>query len=74
VSEMHEWVPDGDPCPRHPKEISRLIHVQGVGFYSQCRRCIDDFFTWRWANMNQKSEVLLVPKGEPPQLRLIGDT
>jgi len=74
VSELASWVPDGDPCPRHPNEISRLVHVQGSGFHSQCPRCIDDYFAWRWANMNEKSDLPLVPEErEEPQMNLIGE-
>jgi hypothetical protein len=73
MSELATWVPDGDPCPRHPTEASRLCHFPSIGLYSQCRLCRDEFLAWRWANMNERSTLPLAPIDEPveEQLRLL---
>lgn len=78
MSELASWVPDGDPCPKHSKEVSRLIFLPGWGYISQCTRCIAEFHVWHSANMKAKSILNIVlplaPKREGPQLTLIGES
>ena len=40
-----QYVPDGDPCPTHGQP-TRLGHLPGLGLYSQCPGCVEDFFAW----------------------------
>lgn len=73
------WVPDGDPCPKHPTEKSRVFHMPGVGLYSQCAECREEFLAWFSWSVKQRSVPLpLVPRKEaaapPPQLHLIEET
>jgi hypothetical protein len=42
------------------------LHFPGIGLYSQCRLCRDEYLAWRWANMNEKSTLPPAAiKGEP---------
>jgi hypothetical protein len=78
MSELHEWVPDGDPCPRHPTEKSRLFHLPGVGLFSQCAICIDEFLAWFSWNSKRRPDpppIAAKPIGrEMPQLSLLKET
>lgn len=38
-------VPDGEPCPKHGLP-TRLLYGQGLGLFSQCQGCIEDFLDW----------------------------
>ena len=60
---LQTWVPDGDPCPKHPTEISRLIHIPGVGYFSQCpTKCIDEFFEWYGSQKPAERRIELHPR------------
>lgn len=48
------YVPDGDPCPRHPAYPSRLGWMPHVGLYSQCEQCITEFFEWFSSHLRER--------------------